>query len=287
MTTFKLGKKAATYSSKDIRYSDVRPAVLDTADAATILPTLKNYVGGGYGMDFGASNWLMLGNGPCDDGSITSGYAENGAGDCAWAGPGHEEMESAFNAGRPVPKFTCLNILNQYAEYLNLPNAAALNANNDQGSDVRSVLVKRQTNGLVDVDGNAYKIGTFVSLELGNLQNLYEALYLFEAVGIGINFPESAMDQFNSGQTWSVVPGAQIEGGHYIPLVGHPSTNVWTCVSWGRRQTMTQAFLTKYVDEMWAYVDPERYNAVTGETPQNWKDADLEKFITLLLQGQS
>jgi hypothetical protein len=284
MTTFKTGKRPATYSSKDIRFSDVRPSILNNAGVAETLPSLKSF-GGGYGTDF--SDWLMLGNGPCDDGSITSGYAEEGAGDCAWAGPAHEIMESAKNSSRTVPPFTCLNILNQYAEYLGLADAAALTASNDQGSDVRDVLTWRQQKGLLDTEGNVYKIGAFVSLELGNFQNLYEALYLFENVGIGINFPESAMDQFNAGQEWTVVNGAQIEGGHYIPLVGHPSSSVWTVVTWAQRQTVSQAFLAKYVDEAWAYIDAERYNQVTGKTLQNFTDADLEEYLTLLVQGTS
>lgn len=265
----KLGKQPATYDSRDIKYADVRPR-------GTTVPTAPP-AGGGYGGDF--ADWLMLGNGPCDDGSITdqSWAAYQGAGDCAWAGPAHETMEACKNASRPVPKFTCLNVLEQYSAYsgYNLQTGA-----NDNGSNVRDVLNWRQTKGLTDVSGTAHKIGTYVALEPGNTDQLWEALWLFEAVGIGINFPNSAMDQFNKGQRWSVVPGATIEGGHYIPLVGHPTKNIWTCVTWAKRQEMTPQFLTTYCDEAWAYIDPERYNAVTGETLQKFTDADLEKYIT-------
>ncbi|MGO9957313.1 MAG: hypothetical protein ACLP50_15310 [Solirubrobacteraceae bacterium] len=268
----KLGKQPATYDSRDIRYADVRPSGVS-------LPKVPP-PGGGYGTDF--SDWLMLGNGPCDDGSVQSGWAAfQGAGDCAWAGPAHEEMEACKNAGRPVPAFTCLNVLQQYSAYsgYNLQTGAG-----DNGSNVRDVLTWRQTKGLVDAAGAAHKIGTFVSLEPGNTDQLWEALWLFESVGIGINFPNSAMDQFNAGQMWSVVAGTTIEGGHYIPLVGHPVQNVWTCVTWAKRQTMTAQFLTTYCDEAWAYIDPERYNAVTGDTLQKFTDADLDKYITLFSQ---
>ena len=266
---FKLGRRPATYDKRDLHYADIRPLAL---------PSIPK-PGGGYGMDFGLRGWLMLGNGPCDDGTITSGYAAQGAGDCAWAGPGHEEMESAYNARRPIPKFTCVNILNQYARYLGLSGAKELDSNNDQGSNVRDVLNWRQQKGLLDVYGKAYKIGTYVSLEPGNTQQLWEALWLFENVGIGVNFPGSAMDQTNAGQTWSVVPGATIEGGHYVPLVGHSTATSWTCVTWGQRQLMTQQWLTTYCEEAWAYIDPERYNRLTGKTLQGWKDADLELYI--------
>jgi hypothetical protein len=264
----KLGKQPATYDSRDITYADVRPSSLS-------LPTAPP-PSGGYGQDF--SDWLMLGNGPCDDGSVNSAWAAyQGAGDCAWAGPAHEEMEASKNSDRPVPGFTCLNVLEQYSAYsgYNLHSGA-----NDNGSNVRDVLKWRQKKGIVDKAGTAFKIGTFVALEPGNTDQLWEALWLFEAVGIGINFPNSAMDQFNAGKTWSVVPGATIDGGHYIPLVGHPIENVWTCVTWAKRQTMTAQFLTTYCDEAWAYIDPERYNRVTGETLQNFTNADLQQYIS-------
>ena len=73
----KLGKQPATYDSRDIRYSDVRPVGL--APALPPIPAPH----GGYGEDFGADGWLMLGNGPCDDGSIPeTDAAFQGAGDC-------------------------------------------------------------------------------------------------------------------------------------------------------------------------------------------------------------
>jgi hypothetical protein len=271
----KLGKQPATYDSRDIWFADVR------ASAPSLPPAPAP--SGGYGGDF--SDWLMLGNGPCDDGSIPkTDAAFEGAGDCAWAGPAHEEMEAAKNAGRPVPPFTCLNVLEQYSAYsgYNLQTGAS-----DNGSNVRDVLKWRQKKGLLDTAGTTHKIGTFVALEPGNTEQLWEALWLFENVGIGINFPNSAMDQFNQGQTWSVVPGAKSEGGHYIPLVGHPLPNVWTCVTWGKRQTMTAQFLTTYCDEAWAYIDPERYNAVTGDTLQDFTAAELQKYITMVAQQKA
>ena len=262
---FKLGKRPATYDKRDLRYADIRPRGL-------ALPTIPK-PGGGYGMDFGTDGWLMLGNGPDD--TVFPGFG--GAGDCAWAGPGHEEMEAAKNSGRPIPKFSGATIIEQYGEYCGYdPHSGT----NDQGSDVREVLNWRQQKGLRDDDGNVYKIGTYVALEPGNVEQLWEALWLFQNVGIGVNFPGSAMDQTNQRQTWSVVAGAQIDGGHYVPLVGHPTDTIWTCVTWGMRQTMTQQWLTTYCEEAWAYIDPERYNRVTGKTQQGWKDADLEQYIS-------
>ena len=291
---YKLGKLPATYDNRDIRWTNLKQdssaihqkakSICEIRDDAA-LPSIPN-PHGGYGTEFPGGvwpGWGMYANGPCDDNTIPSSwYAYNGVGCCAWSGPGHETMTTDKNGGRTVAKFTCLNIANQYAEYLGLKSAQDLSASNDQGSQVRDVLQWRATKGLLDASGQTHKVGVYVALEPTNLQDLWEALWLFECVGIGINFPGSAMDQFNAGQIWSVVNGAQIEGGHYIPLVGHPVSSAWTCVTWGKRQMMTNQFIQTYCDEAWAYITPERYNEVTGDTLQGYNDADLEKFISLV-----
>lgn len=269
--TLHLGKRDPTYDSRDLKYA----TVLATGSLPPVPPPH-----GGYGMDFGSTGWLMLGNGPDD--TVFPGF--KGCGDCAWAGPAHETMESCKNAGRPVPQFSGKTVVDQYAEYSGFDPTSGTN---DTGSNVRDVLTWRQTKGLFDDAGTAHKIGTYVALEPGDLNQLWEALWLFEAVGIGIQFPNSAMDQLQAGQPWSVVPGTTIEGGHYIPLVGQPTAGIWTCVTWGQRQVMTAQFLSAYCDEAWAWIDPERYTQVTGETQQGFRDADLEKYLTLVGQQKS
>ena len=78
----------------------------------------------------------------------------------------------------------------------------------------------RRKTGVIDTKGKRHKIVAYLALTKGNLDQHVSAAYLFGAVGVGIQFPASAMDQFNAGKPWDVVSGAKIEGGHYIPLVG-------------------------------------------------------------------
>jgi hypothetical protein len=264
----KTGKKPATYDSHDLLYADFRPKDI-------FIPDSQKW---GFGTDF--TNWGMLGNGP--DNSVFQGFG--GCGDCAWAGPAHETEQAAHEAKRTIPHFTGAVVVEQYSEYSGYnPQTGA----NDNGSNVRDVLNWRQNKGLRDADGNVHKIGSYVQLELGNWDHLREACFLFEAVGLGFEFPDSAMDQFNNGKPWTVVSGAQIDGGHYVPIVGHPASGWWTCVTWGQRQMLTVQFISKYADELWAWIDAERYNEVTGETWNGYKDADLEKYLSgvALLKG--
>ena len=266
------GKLHATDPSSDhVAMRDLLKAV-----PSGVLPPIPEHFG--HGNDFGKGAWGMLGNGPCDDGSIPkSDAAYQGAGDCAWAGPAHEEMEAAKDAGGAVPMFTCLNVLEQYSAYsgYDLKTGA-----NDNGSDTQEVLKWRQTKGLVDANGKVMKIGQTVSLTPGDLNELWAAAYFFEAVGVGVKFQQAQMDQFDAGEPWDYVKGSSVEGGHYIPVMSRNGL-----ISWGERVGFTQAWYEHLNDESFAYVSPSRYSAVTGKTSEGFDDQDLELYISELVNA--
>jgi len=221
----KLGKKPAVYSRKTLRLSDY-------------LTTLPPVPADNFGHETLVTQpWGVLGN--------------DALGDCAIAGPGHETMLWNAEAGQQV----AFSDANTIADYSAITGYNPADPATDQGSIVLDVLNYRRNTGLLDAAGARHKIGAFVSLEVGNLDHLYAALYLFGALGIGINFPGSAMDQFNDGQPWEVVPGASIDGGHYVPLVAKRGNLL--CVTWGRLQAVTETFLTTYMDEAYAMLSPE------------------------------
>lgn len=179
--------------------------------------------------------WGMLGN--------------DEQGDCVWAGACHEHM--LFGArGSGAESFTTTDALADY-------HACA--GPEDNGTDVHEAMAYRQRTGIMDALGVRHKIGAYVSIDHTNLTQVWQALYSCEAVGLGIQFPDSAMDQFNAGKKWSVVPGAQIEGGHYVPLVSR-STKMCKVVTWGQLQTVDQGFLSAYLDEAWAFVSVDTLN---------------------------
>ena len=262
MSALKLGKRPATYDPRDLRYAAFRSTLPVPTPPAVF----------GHGNDFVGEGWLMLGNGPDD--TVHPGF--EGCGDCAWAGPAHETMELCQNAGRPVPKFTGKSVVEEYSAYCGYdPETGA----NDEGSDVRDVLSWRRKKGIKDAAGQTHKIGVYVALEPGNLQDILEACWLFEAVGIGFEVPDSAMEQFADGKPWSVAHGSQIDGGHYVPIVGRPQAGYLACVTWARRQLMTEAFFKKFCDEAWCYVSGEAINAKTGKSYEHFGAAELEEYL--------
>jgi hypothetical protein len=263
----KLGKKPATYDRRDLLFAHYR-----TAEA---LPAHPAHFG--HEKLVGASAWQMLGNGP--DNTVASGF--RGAGDCFFAGGAHETMLWTMETGTAT-KFTGANSIADYIAVTGYDPKAKPDVNGDnptdQGTLSRDGLKYRQDTGLIDAAGKRHKIGAYVSLELGNMEELLEALYLFGIVGIGLKFPGSAMDQFNARKPWSVVPGPPPTEGHYVPLVAYRT--MLEVVSWGRIQQMTTTFYKTYADEAWVILSPEMLKK--GKSLEGFNLAQLQADLTAL-----
>jgi hypothetical protein len=255
MPGLKLGKQPATRDDRDLLFANyVKPH--------QIPPPPDQF---GHETLFPPKAWGMLGN--------------DEWGDCAWAGPAHETMLLTKEGGSPAD-FTATCVLSDYSAGTGFaPNAGPPGSNpTDKGSNVRDVLKYRVSTGIVDAKGNRHKIGAYVALEPKNLTQVYQAMYLFQAVGIGIAFPDSAMNQFHNGQPWSVVPGAQVEGGHYVCCVAkRDSIDV---VTWGALQPMTVEFFETYCDEAWAYISTE--DLQKGVDPEGFSLQQLKADLAAL-----
>lgn len=258
--SLRLGKAPATSDERDIRYSVVKAGVALPKPPARF----------GHGSMF--KNWAMLGNGPDD--TVAPGF--QGAGDCVFAGGVHETMMTNRLAGHPV-MFTGRNAIDDYSA---VTGYVIGDDQTDQGTNVRDALKYRRKTGLVDAHGVRHKIGAYVALDPKNWDQIIEAVYVFSAVGVGFEFPDTAMDQFNAGKPWDVVTGAYVEGGHYVPAVGRPSSSVLGVVTWAKRQSMTKAFALKYIDEAWAIVYPEELR--NGKTERGFNLAQLNAALNKL-----
>ena len=91
------------------------------------------------------------------------------------------------------------------------PDTTRTTGANDNGARMQDVLSYWRKTG---IEGR--KILAFAQVDHDDLAQLNGGLGTFGALYVGINFPESAMTQFNEGKPWDVVPGARIEGGHAI-----------------------------------------------------------------------
>ena len=236
----KLGKKPPTPDHRDITFKAVT--------AGLPLPSPPSRFG--HGLAF--KDWQMLGNGP--DETVASGF--EGCGDCVFAGADHEHMLATKLGtwGKHPASFTGASTVSDYSA---VTGYVLGDDSTDQGTEVREALKYRRSTGVIDANGVRHKIGAYVSINPTDWHELMQAVYIFSAVGIGFEFPDSAWQQFDDHLPWDVVDGASIEGGHYVPVFGRNSTSTGGCVSWARRQGFTRDFYEAYNDESWAIVFPE------------------------------
>jgi hypothetical protein len=214
----------------------------------------------GHEKTFDPMGWGMLGN---------ANY-----GDCVWAGAAHETMLWNAECGINVP-FNDYSVLQDYSA------ATGFNANDpnsDQGTDMKDAASYRRRTGIVDANGTRHKIAAYLSITPGDLREHYVALYLFGAVGLGIEFPASAMDQTNAGKIWRVVPRSPIEGGHYVSLVARRRS--LACVTWGQIQPLTSGFLAKYNDESIVYLSESMLQA--RKSPEGFDYDTLLSYLNSL-----
>jgi hypothetical protein len=207
--------------------------------------------------------WNMLGN--------------DRYGDCVWAGAAHETMLWNKEAARTVT-FNNESVLKDYSAVTGFnPN----DPNTDQGTDMQVAASFRRKTGVLDAHSKRHKVIAYLALPPGNPDQLALAIYLFGATGIGIKFPNTAMDQFNAGKPWDVAKNAKIEGGHYIPGVGRDAKGNFVVVTWGKIQLMTPRFYKKYCDEVVAYVSEEALTT-GGKTLEGFNLAELKKDLNAL-----
>lgn len=202
-------------------------------------------------------------------------YLNDRIGDCTCAGAGHIiQAESRYGQGT-TESVTDNNVLTAY-EAVSGYNPKT--GENDNGAVMQEVLSYWRKTGIGD-----HKILAFAEVDHKNKDELRAAMNIFGSLYIGINFPGTAMDQFNKGQPWDYVKGATIEGGHAIHGGAYAVGGNWKVVTWGAIQDMTDSFWDKYVEEAWVVITPEWLNA--GKSPGGFDLYGLGEELASLTGG--
>jgi hypothetical protein len=230
--TYKLGKRPAS------EHPPVKLRLADFFDHTAVLPEIPDE----YGHENLVDDWGMLGN--------------NIAGCCFWSGFDHQFLLWTTEAGRPA-SFTDACTL---ADYAAATGYSPDNPASDQGTNLLDGLKYVQTVGVIDADGARHQVGAYLALEPGNITQLHVAAYLFDGVGIGVEFPDQWMTAFSAGYPWDAIRTPQINGGHYITAVCRRKNNTGV-VSWGRIVWLTDAGYRQFNDETYVYIAPDRFNA--------------------------
>jgi hypothetical protein len=146
------------------------------------------------------------------------------------------------------------------------------NGGGDSDIDVLESLKLWRTRGW-EAAGKTYKIKAFAKIDKGGHEQIKRTIYMKLGVGLGFFLPDSARTQFQAGQPWEVTPDKAAHG-HYVYVSGYTNDGP-VCVTWGRKQQMTWAFVDKYSDEAYAIFDA----IDSAEKKRNLDEKKINEFL--------
>jgi hypothetical protein len=224
---FKLGKAPAKKDSRNLKFATLLRATA---------PTLPS------SYDFDTTH----------SGIPTPMFGNDVHGDCVIAGRAHQTLRFEDIEQGSVLMITEKEVLKEYFKETGGP---------DNGLVVLDSLNEWRHKGW-KVGKHNYRIQAFAEVDFRKNDEVRQAVFADVGVGLGIQLPNSAKAQIQTGQPWDVTTGADSApgswGGHYVYVSGYtPSGPV--CVTWGRKQQMTWAWLDKYCDEAYAIFDAKNH----------------------------
>ena len=175
---------------------------------------------------------------------------------CAVAGPGHIEMGWTSQINKPfIP--TDQQLLTAYSAIAGYdpkatPDPVTSENPTDTGCVMLDVVKYWRTVGIA---GKC--INSFVGVNPADISQVREAIYIFGALNIGLALPKFIEKQMCTCVIWDKPadlkgdnePGSL--GGHCVPILKY-KPGIFTCVTWGGLQDMTEAFFQAYCDEAYA-----------------------------------
>ena len=180
-------------------------------------------------------------------------------GDCVAAGALHAQQLLEKAARAVDTGFTDSDAVAMYSAIAGYdPKTGA----HDDGATLKAGLDFWRKTGL---GSGHYRIDAFAEFDHANVPLLKQLIADFGVAYLGLEVPDTAQNQFDAGQPWSVVKGTAIEGGHCVPAVGYDATYLYI-VTWGRVHPVEWAFDARYFEESWVPVSHDWLEA-TGFTP--------------------
>jgi len=226
LKVFKLGKAAAKKDDRNLKF-----AVLLKAPPA--LPS---------SYDFDTTH----------SGIPTPVFANDTLGDCVIAGRAHQTLRFEDIEQGSVLMITDKDVTREYFKET---------GGQDTGLIVLDSLKLWRTKGW-KVGKKKYTIQAFAEVDYTDHDQVLQAVFGDVGVGIGVQLPNDAKQQILTGQPWDVTTGRGSAkgswGGHYVYIPGYTPDGP-VCVTWGRKQQMTWAWLDKYCDEAYAIFDAKNH----------------------------
>lgn len=223
--TLMLGRKPAVHTLRSIRTAIVLNHHLTALGAP---PAASNdyaaVVEGKTGGD-----WTMMGN--------------DQVGCCTCADPGHQIMLRTANVGTAMMVPSTQDVLDAYKAVSGWNGVVG--DPSDQGADENAVCAYMKSIGILGQKSDDYG-----SVDPANLDHVRWCTQLFGACRLGINVPQSFIDQFNADQPIDDIGDQNIVGGHDVPVVRYDGQYFWI-VTWGKLVPATIKFMANpaYIEE--------------------------------------
>jgi hypothetical protein len=175
-------------------------------------------------------------------------FGNDNYGDCVIAGRAHQTLRFEDIEQGSVLMIGDKEVLKEYFKETGGP---------DSGLVVLDSLQRWRSPGWRAAK-HSYRINGYSTVAYTNHDEMRLAIFSDVGVGIGVQLPNDAKTQIQTGQPWDVTTGPGSApgswGGHYVFLPGYTPMGP-VCVTWGRKQQMTWAWLDKYCDEAYAIFD--------------------------------
>jgi hypothetical protein len=252
-----LGKSPPKFHEKTLFYKNYHVAVPP--------PPLNCY----YNLRISRLKWLM--------------YLNDQLGCCAIADPAHTVLlDTSYTQKLPNP--TDVQVLTAYEAVGGYdPSQTQPDGSNptDNGCAMTDVYNYWSTTGIA-----GDKIAGWVQIDPTNTVHVKQAIYAFGGVHMGVQLPNSAMDQFNAGEPWTVLSDdGGVAGGHDVYVPGYLGSD-WICpVTWGQAIMASWAWMLKYCDEMYATFSVDWLAGATGFSPSHLNLTQLQQDALAVQQG--
>jgi hypothetical protein len=175
-------------------------------------------------------------------------FANDRLGDCVIAGRAHQTLRFEMVERGQLIAISDDEVAGEYLEQ---------SGGADNGLIVLDSLKDWRKDGWT-AGGQRLRIQAFAEVDPRDHDEVRSCIYSDVGLGIGLSLPRTAQMQIDAGKPWEVVSGPGSApgswGGHYVYLSGYTDMGP-TCVTWGRKQRLSWAFLDRYCDEAYAIFD--------------------------------
>lgn len=227
--------------------------------APNALPVPPEFFGHyGQVVGAGAYPWDVLGNAD--------------VGDCFCAGAAHSIMLWNAAVGLSV-RFAESDVITDYSAITGYKPG---DASTDNGTDMLTGAEYWRETGFRDAQGTRHHIMAELEIDVKNLAHIMLAAWWFGCVGLNVDLPADAEEQFERGTPWALTSVSASGGYHFVPLVGRNSLLNPLCVTWGRLHGMTPSWLQARLRECVVFLSPEYISKKSGLSPEHFNLAQLQ-----------